>query len=50
MNTLVPAIFTAKQRDCIIPKVHLAFFVSFKYFYAVGTGKSHGKKASISAG
>jgi len=30
--------------------VHHAFFVSFKYFHAVGTGKSHGKKASISAG
>ena len=28
--------------------MHHAFFDSFKYFYAVGTGESHGKKASIS--
>jgi len=30
--------------------VHHAFFVSFKYFHAVRTGKSHGKEASISEG
>ena len=28
--------------------MHHAFFVSLKYFQAVGTGESHGKKASIS--
>ena len=47
INPFVPAIFTAEQIDCIISKVHHAFFVSFKYFHAVGTGESHGKKASI---
>jgi len=44
INPFVPAI------DCIISKVHHAFFVSFKYFHAVRTGKSHGKEASISEG
>ena len=48
INPFVPAIFTAEQIDCIISKVHHAFFVSFKYFHAVGTGESHGKAASIS--
>jgi len=28
--------------------VHHAFFVSFKYFDAVGAGESHGEEASIS--
>ena len=50
INPFVPAIFTAEQIDCIISKVHHAFFVSFKYFHAVGTGESHGKEASISEG
>ena len=27
--------------------MHHAFFVSFKYFHAVGTGESHGQEASI---
>jgi hypothetical protein len=44
INPSVPAIFTAKQIDCIISKVHHAFFGSFKYFHAVGTGKFHGKR------
>ncbi len=30
--------------------MHHAFFVSFKYFNAVGTGKSHGKEVYISEG
>jgi len=48
INPFVPAIFTAEQIDCIISKMHHAFFVSFKYFHAVGTGESHGQEASIS--
>ena len=28
--------------------MHHAFFVSFKYFHAVGTGESHDQEASIS--
>ena len=48
INPSVSTIFTAEQIDCIISKLHHAFFVSFKYFHAVGTGESHGKKASIS--
>jgi hypothetical protein len=31
-----------------LSKVHHAFFVSFKYFHAVGTSESHGKETSIS--
>ena len=50
IEPFVPAIFTAEKIDCIISKVHHAFFISFKYFHAVGTGKSHGKKASIREG
>ena len=48
INPFIPAIFTAEQIDCIVSKVHHAFFVSFKYFNAVGTGESHDKEASIS--
>ena len=50
VNQFIPAIFTAEKIDGIISKVHHAFFISFKYFHAVGTGKSHGKEASISEG
>ena len=48
INPSVSTIFTAEQIDCIISKLHHAFFVSFKYFHAVGTGESHGNEASIS--
>ena len=33
--------------DCTICTVHHALFDFFKYFHAVRTGKSHGKKVSI---